>query len=257
MKQAIQYTLVFIGIQLLAAGIVTIAAQLIGGEALITSPYVNIISMALFAIVTAAVFLKFKWTVVTRDYLQTKPRMVILWSIMAAIGAVIPSTAFQELFPDLPNIAAEELASLMSTTGGYFILALLVPLVEEMVFRGAVLRALLVWKPQNPWGMIALSALFFSLMHMNPAQMPHAFIIGLLLGWMFYRTNSIVPSVAFHWANNTVAYILFKLYPDPNIHLFDILGTQRNVAAAVVFSLFILVPAIYQLNVWMKRVESE
>ncbi len=255
MKEAIKYTLIFIGIQMLAAGIVTLSVQLFDNEEITKSPYVNIASMALFAITTAIVFTKYGWALVSRDYLQTRPHMVILWSILAALGAVIPSIAFQELFPELPNIVEEQMAELMNTTGGYFILALLVPLVEEIVFRGAVLRALLAWKPNNPWGMIAISALFFSLMHMNPAQMPHAFMIGLLLGWMFYRTNSIVPSVVFHWANNTAAYILFKLYPDPDIHLVDILGTQRHVAAAVLFSLLILVPAIYQLHIWMKRSE--
>ena len=102
--------------------------------------------------------------------------------------------------------------------------------------------------------MIAVSAALFSLIHMNPAQMPHAFIIGLLLGWMFYRTGSIVPAVAFHWTNNTIAYILFKLYPDTDLRLVDILGTQRKVGAAVIFSLFILLPALYQLHLRMKRV---
>ncbi len=256
MFKAISYTLIFGGIQLLSAGLVTLCVKFFGGEELLSSPYVSIASMALFAIITSFVFIKSKWIEVSRDYLLTKPRMVILWSVLAAIGAVIPSTATQELLPELPNIVEAELSALMNATGGYFILALLVPLVEEIVFRGAVLRALLAWKPNNPWGMIAISALLFALMHMNPAQMPHAFVIGLLLGWMFYRTNSIVPSVTFHWANNTIAYILFKFYPDPDTHLIDIFGTQRNVAAAVVFSLFILVPAIYQLHLWMRRAES-
>ncbi len=256
MKKAIQYVLFFIGIQLLASGLVSSCVYLIWGSMYITSPYVAIVSMALYALLTAFLFIKCKWIEVSGDYLRTKPRMVILWSVVAALGALIPSTAFQELMPELPNLMEQEFAALMSTTGGYFIIALLVPLVEEMVFRGAILRALLDWKPEKVWGMISISALFFSLIHMNPAQMPHAFIIGLLLGWMYYRTNSIVPSVAFHWANNTIAYILYKLYPDPSTKLVDIFGSQEQVMLAVAWSLLILGPAIYQLNVWMKRPEK-
>ena len=30
-------------------------------------------------------------------------------------------------------------------------------------------------------------------------------------------------------------------------------GSQQNVVLALVFSLLILIPAIYQLNLWMKR----
>ena len=101
--------------------------------------------------------------------------------------------------------------------------------------------------------MIAFSALLFSAAHMNPAQMPHAFIVGLLLGWMYYRTQSIVPAVAFHWSNNTIAYILFKLYPNPDVKLVEILGSQQHVLLAVLCSLMILLPAIYQLNMWMRK----
>ena len=253
MKKAISYTLVFIGIQLLASALVSVVAQLIGGYQLVQSPYVSIATMALFAVVTAVVFWRCKWTEVSADYLKTKPRMVILWSVLAAIGSIIPSTALQEQMPELPNIVEEEMTAIMNAHGGYFVIALLVPLVEEMVFRGATLRSLLQWQPSRPWLMIALSALLFSLIHMNPAQMPHAFVIGLLLGWMYWRTGSIVPTVAFHWANNTIAFVLTRLWPDPDIRLIDILGSQRNVAAAVLFSLLILVPAIYQLHLWMKR----
>jgi len=100
---------------------------------------------------------------------------------------------------------------------------------------------------------IAFSAFFFALIHANPAQMPHAFLIGLLLGWLYYRTDSVVPGVVYHWVNNTVAYVVYNLYPDPNIHLIDIFGSQRGVAAAVLFSLFILLPALYQLNLRLRK----
>ena len=83
--------------------------------------------------------------------------------------------------------------------------------------------------------------------------MPHAFLIGLLLGWMYYRTDSIVPGIAFHWVNNSLAYVLYNLYPDPQLKLIDLFGSQRTVAAAVLFSLFMLLPALYQLNLRLKK----
>lgn len=257
MKKALSYTLIFASIQILVSSMVMAFLNVTSNDHLSRSPYVSIGSMVLFSIVTAIIFIQLGWTKPSRDYLQTKPRMAILWSILAAFGAVIPSMAFQELFPELPNIIEEEMGEIINAHGGYFVVALLVPLVEEMVFRGAVLRTLLQWKPNTPWRMIAISALLFALIHMNPAQMPHAFVIGLLLGWMFYRTNSIVPSVAFHWANNTIAFILLKLYPDPETHLSDVFGSEFKVLAAVVFSLLILAPSIYQLNIWLKWPKTE
>ena len=81
----------------------------------------------------------------------------------------------------------------------------------------------------------------------------HTFIIGLLLGWMYYRTGSILPGVAYHWANNSVAYVLYNLYPDPDMKLVDLFGTDSRVLMAVGFSLLILLPALYQLHLNMRR----
>lgn len=253
MKQALLYTLTFACIQLFVSSLVTFGLQLSGHEDLLQSPYVLIGIMALFSLVTLVVFLRLHWAEASADYLRTRPVVVICWSVVAALGAVIPSMYVQELIPELPNVVEEQMNGIINEHGGYFVVCLLAPLVEELVMRGAVLRALLQWRSDRPWAMIGISALLFALIHMNPAQMPHAFVIGLLLGWMYWRTGSIVPGVAYHWANNTVAFFLVRLYPDADVQLVDVLGTQQNVLMAVAFSLLILLPAIYQLNLWMKR----
>ena len=119
--------------------------------------------------------------------------------------------------------------------------------------RGAILKSLLQSPKLSAWGAIAISAVIFAIIHFNPAQMPHAFLIGLLLGWMYYRTGSILPGVALHWVNNSVAYVMYNLYPNPQMKLIDLFGSQRTVIAAVLFSLLILLPAIYQLNLRMRK----
>ena len=124
------------------------------------------------------------------------------------------------------------------------------------MLRGAVLKELLKSPKLSPWAAIAISAVFFALIHMNPAQMPHAFLIGLLLGWMYWRTGSILPGVAYHWANNSIAYIMYNIYPNPDMKLIEVLGSQQHVLMAVGFSLLIMVPAIYQLHLWMKRADE-
>ena len=253
MNKALSYTLFFIGIQMLSTTLVVGCVKLLGSDAMMQSPYISIASMALFAITSIAVFLYFGWAKATPDFLRSRPWGVLVWSVLASIGVVVPSMAFQEQLPDLPNIVEDEPMEIISHKGGYFVICLLAPVAEELAFRGAVLRSLLNWKPQKHWAMIAISALLFSLVHMNPAQMPHAFLMGLLLGWMYYRTGSIVPGVVFHWTNNTIAFVLLKLYPDPDLHLIDILGNNRNIGAAIIFSLFILAPALYQLWLRMER----
>jgi membrane protease YdiL (CAAX protease family) len=100
--------------------------------------------------------------------------------------------------------------------------------------------------------MISLSALLFAVAHMNPAQFVHPFLIGLLLGWMYERTRSVLPGIIFHWINNTVAYLIFHAYPNPDITMTDIFGSTTHALMAVGFSLLIVLPSIYQLHLRMK-----
>ena len=252
MKRALVYTLIFLGIQLLAGGLVALAYQLLKGEGGETSATGLIITTATASIVTIVVFLAAKWTVVSRYWVQTRPWFVLFWCVLAALGILVPSSWLQELMPTLPNFAEETFDLIMKDRMGYFVVGLLAPLTEEMVFRGAVLKSLLQWK-QNPWVGIVISAILFALIHMNPVQMPHAFLVGLLLGWMYYRTDSIIPGVVYHWVNNTVAYVMYNLYPDPDMTLLDLFGSQRAILMALVFSLCIFLPSLYQLNMRLKK----
>jgi membrane protease YdiL (CAAX protease family) len=194
-----------------------------------------------------------KWTEVSRHWVQTRPWLVLFWCVLAALGAIIPSTWLQEVMPPLPNIVEDEFDMILRNRFGYIVIGLMAPLAEEVVFRGAVLRSLLRWKAGNPWLAIFVSAILFSAVHMNPAQLPHTFLVGLLLGWMYYRTDSIVPGVVYHWVNNTVAYVLYNIYPNPDMTLADLFGSQQHVLIAVGFSLCILIPALFQLNLNMKK----
>ncbi len=264
MKKALLYTFAFIAIQLICSFAVQTVWRLITKD---PSPDIDatvyIAMMTVSNVVTIALFLALHWAEVSRSYVRSRPWTALCWCCLAAIGAIIPSMAFQEQMPELPNIVEEEFDMILKNRWGYLAVGLLAPLGEELVFRGAVLRSLLkqtLFGIQSPrasaWTAIVLSALLFSLIHGNPAQMPHAFIIGLLLGWLYYRTDSIVPGVAYHWVNNSVAYVMYNFYPDPDQKLIDLFGSQRTVMAAVCFSLFILLPAIYQLNIWLRKADK-
>ena len=216
-------------------------------------PIMLVAISATASIITLVLFLWRKWTPVGKTYIQSRPWATIVWSAVAALGVVIPSVWLQEQMPALPDVAGETLTKIISTPGGYFVIALLAPVVEEVVFRGAILRALLS-SMQSKWGAICISAALFALIHFNPAQTPHAFLMGLLMGWLYMRTGSIVPGVVFHWANNTVAYLIAVAYPGDETKLVDIFGgNETAVIMSVVFSLCIFIPALFQLNIWTKK----
>ena len=262
MKKAIIYLIEFIAIQLIVGFIVTLVWQLITKSEDKTTDMLITTTVAT-GVVTIVIFLLTRWAEVSPNWIRTRPWLVLIWSVIAAMGALIPSAWLQEQMPELPNFVENEFDMILTNRWGYLAIGLLAPLSEEIVLRGAVLRSLLS-KPLfanrserfNIWTAISISALFFALIHFNPAQMPHAFVIGLLLGWMYWRTGSILPGVAYHWANNSIAYIIYNIYPDPDMKLIDVFkGSELHVLMAVGFSMLILLPAIYQLHLWMRRAE--
>lgn len=82
----------------------------------------------------------------------------------------------------------------------------LAPVVEEMLFRGVVLRSFLRQydRRQAIWG----SALLFGVAHLNIYQFVVGLGMGLVLGWLYERSRSLIPCIALHAAYNTGAMVL-------------------------------------------------
>jgi glutamate-5-semialdehyde dehydrogenase len=100
-----------------------------------------------------------------------------------------------------------ELDSLVSASWlGPLLAIVIAPVVEEIAFRGLILRGLLGRWPA--WIAIFVSATLFALMHMNPAQFPIAFCLGAALGWVYARTRSLGLCILGHAINNSATYWL-------------------------------------------------
>lgn len=220
--------------------------------------------VVLYSLVTIALFVGLKWSPVSRTYLKSKPWGVIFWVVCLALGTILPlEWIYEKVQLTMPEQTEQLFEGVMKEPWGYAAIGLLVPVAEELVFRGGILRKLLQifsindeGKTTNAghWCAIAISALIFGAMHLNAAQGVHAFLIGLLLGWMYYRTRSIIPSIAFHWVNNSVAYIMYNVMPQMNdgklIDLFH--GSNKMMYMGLAFSLCILIPSIFQLATRLK-----
>ena len=256
MKDAIIYVIVFLALQVGVTNGVCFVWQKVADTPDLTSPML-VVAMAASAVVTMAVFLLARWCEVSRSYVRSRPWASLVWSVVAAFGAVIPSVWLQEQMPELPNYMVSQFSMLLGDRWGYLAVGLVVPVAEELVFRGAILRSLLD-RMRSHWVAIAVSAVLFALVHGNPAQMPHALLVGLLLGWMYYRTGSVVPGVAYHWANNTIAYVLYNILPNPDASLLEIFrGDQTAVWLSLLFSLCFLGPAILQLNLRLRKADGK
>lgn len=85
----------------------------------------------------------------------------------------------------------------------FFMIGVCAPVLEEVLFRGILLTGLL--RNYRPWVAIGQSALLFGLFHMNPVQIVSAGIMGLLVGWLYYRTRSLLLCIVAHALNNLIA----------------------------------------------------
>ncbi len=76
-------------------------------------------------------------------------------------------------------------------------IVILAPIGEELLFRGFLQKYL-----ENTWGdvtrAILFSSLFFAAIHFNPYWMIQIYFLGVLLGFLALRTQSVFPCIVFH-----------------------------------------------------------
>lgn len=206
---------------------------------------------------TAALFTWRRWSPPVSSYLRQRPWGALLWTAAAAIGAMVISDALTDaLGADMPDSYVRVFAGIMDNKLGYIAIGILAPVAEEMVFRGGVLRCLLrVFEGRSHWLAIFFSALLFGVVHGNMAQGLNALLLGLLLGWLYCRTDSVVPGIVLHWVNNTIAFALYKLMPGmADMSLYDLCGGDfRKEAFCIVCALCVLLPSLYQLSFRLRR----
>lgn len=124
-----------------------------------------------------------------------------------------------------------------------FVMAVLPALLEELMFRGCVLRLL---RPYGDLFAVVISAMLFGLMHGNLRQIPFATIVGFVLGWLYVVTNNIWLPILVHFTNNAISvvaeYLSFSLSEEQAAMLyvaviFTLIGVGI-VAAALLYGCF-------------------
>ena len=258
------FAVVQIFIQLAVAGIYSFVKEVdfttvSDGLAAGKDSELSVSSSVLSSLVTLLIFTFGKFAVISRNYLASHPWGTLAWVALLSLGLILPAEwVYERLQITMPESTEAMFEGIMREPLGYMAIGIFAPVVEEIVFRGAILRILLgLFSRSWHWVAIIFSALIFGAIHLNLAQGLHAFVIGLLLGWMYYRTSSVVPGILLHWINNTVAYLMFHLMPQfGDGKLIDFFhGDESLMYKGLGCSLLIILPSLFQIARRMKRTD--
>ena len=140
---------------------------------------------------------------------------LLLPMAFTVIGTFILLSEINDLirgFLPLPTSVTSYVKSLVSVSRWGIIIAVVVvtPVIEELLFRGLILRGFL--SHYSTRKAVLVSAIFFGLLHLNPWQFIGATTWGILFAWWFIQTRSILPCVFSHTLVNALACsALFRL----------------------------------------------
>lgn len=82
---------------------------------------------------------------------------------------------------------------------------LMIPIVEELLFRGIVYKRLRIWMGWQK--ALVFSALLFGLIHMNLVQFIYAGILGAFLAFLLEKTGKLWMAVVGHVTANVIAIV--------------------------------------------------
>ncbi|MDD5867064.1 MAG: CPBP family intramembrane metalloprotease [Lachnospiraceae bacterium] len=92
--------------------------------------------------------------------------------------------------------------------------ACLGPICEELAFRGLTLH---YGRKVFPfWAANLIQALLFGLVHMNFVQFSYAFALGLILGWLYLKTDTILVPILTHMTFNAISAFCSEYLKMPN-----------------------------------------
>lgn len=151
------------------------------------------------------------WSMVgLRRFDLLKATLLIAAMFVAFIGmAYIALVATKVLLPGFDPNQAQVNEFTNAITGNarlisFFALVVIPPIIEEIVFRGFMFPAFS--------GRVGLffgalfSSLLFGFAHLQANVGVYTVVLGLLLCFMYKKTNSIIPGMVLHMINNYVAF---------------------------------------------------
>lgn len=130
-------------------------------------------------------------------------------SVLIAVAQLLITISVLSLFDVdffYQGEALERRQQLISGIAGALFVVVSGPIIEEIGFRGLLLDGLLKTRC-HPWVAILIFAVAFGLVHGLWLHFATATLFGILAGWLYWRTGSIIPGLIIHITNNSLTGI--------------------------------------------------
>ncbi|MFR9650473.1 MAG: CPBP family intramembrane glutamic endopeptidase [Rikenellaceae bacterium] len=124
---------------------------------------------------------------------------ILLWGVVMLLSMVVVIEPLMTLLPETTQTTGRGVYMLITVS-------VVAPIFEELICRGVILES--IRSKRGAWAACVISALIFGVIHISPQSMLNAFVIGLLLGFLYLRTNSIIAPIVIHSLNNLLSYLL-------------------------------------------------
>lgn len=142
---------------------------------------------------------------------------------------------------------------------GYIIcwigIALIPAVGEELIFRG-VLQRFFNEKLGNYHNGIALSAFVFAAFHLNFTNFFYYFIMGVVLGYVYYWGRSIVFPIIIHLLNNSSVLLSYFSIGEVGEQQLDAAGREGNSFNIMAYLSIALILFIYYMN-YQRSIEEK
>ena len=143
---------------------------------------------------------------------------------------------YMKMLEESTEAALEKMLN-ADTFGGLLLNLLIIALIpavgEELTFRGVLQQSLT--RKMNPHFAIILSAAIFSFIHFQFYGFLPRMFLGMLLGYMFYISGSLWPSILMHFVNNGTVVVLYYLNNKGiiNVDMENFFGESMNVLLVI------------------------
>lgn len=202
------------------------------------------IGMLLFSLAMIAHLLIFKYVRINKGFLHEVKRNVLILSTLF-IGSMMILFNIIAVWLGLENNMEETIETMLTSGAGIISMAILAPVLEELLFRGAIQGTLMHFF-KNPWVGIVIASLLFGVIHGNPVQIFYATCLGLGFGWIYYRTGSLLPAIVGHILNNSLA-VAGNLVYGPHSTEQAVNSTNADVTLAILAAIITAILA-YVIN---------